>query len=327
MFPTNVTIRILVEDALKTRADVLVLKHAQAHHGVDAVANIWLAEAGRKVQMPAVGQTVICDSAPVLGATRTLFVGIPELLSVTYEHVREFGRLALEALMREAPAAQHVALTLHGPGFGLDETEAFESELAGIIDAITAHTIPPALTTVSFVEMDVRRASRLELALRRLLPTGSVTVETGLRSLQAATQATLRSAGYGSAAKPRAFVAMPFDPEMDDTFHYGIQGAANSAGLLCERADLTAFTGDVMDWVRSRIASASFVIADLTNANANVYLEVGYAWGRGIPTVLLTRDSADLKFDVHSQRCIIYESIKHLEELLGRELRALIARK
>ncbi len=324
MFPTNVTIRILIEDALKTRADVLVLKHAQAHHGADEVANIWLAQAGRKVQMPTVGQTVICDSTPVLGATQTLFVGMPELLSITYEHVRDFGRLALEALAREAPAAQHVALTLHGPGFGLDEIEAFESELAGIVDAITAHTMPPALTTVSFIEMDVRRASRLELALRRLLPTGSVTTEAGLHSLQAATQVTLRSAGYDSAAKPRVFVAMPFAPEMDDIFHYGIQGAANAAGLLCERADLETFTGDVMDWVKTRISNASFVIADLSNANANVYLEVGYAWGRGIPTVLLAKDSADLKFDVRSQRCLIYKSIKHLEELLARELRALI---
>jgi hypothetical protein len=117
---------------------------------------------------------------------------------------------------------------------------------------------------------------------------------------------------------------MPFAPEMDDTFHYAIQGAINSAGMLCERADLSAFTGDVMDWVRERISTARLLIADLSSANPNVYLEVGYAWGCGIPTVLLCKDvTNDLKFDVKGQRCLNYRSIKHLEELLARELKAL----
>jgi hypothetical protein len=46
--------------------------------------------------------------------------------------------------------------------------------------------------------------------------------------------------------------------------------------------------------------------ADLSDANPNVYLEVGYAWGRGRPTLLVVRDSSHLKFDVQGQRCLIY---------------------
>ena len=137
-------------------------------------------------------------------------------------------------------------------------------------------------------------------------------------------QEVLRSVGYSSASKPRAFVAMPFAPEMDDTFHYAIQGAINSAGMLCERADLSAFTGDVMSWVRERISTARLLIADLSTANPNVYLEVGYSWGCGIPTVLLCKDGTNLEFDVKGQRCLIYRSIKHLEELLSRELKTLV---
>jgi hypothetical protein len=116
---------------------------------------------------------------------------------------------------------------------------------------------------------------------------------------------------------------MPFAEEMDDVFHYGIQGAVNAAGLLCERADLSTFTGDVIDWVKRRISSATLVVADLSSANPNVYLEVGYAWGCRVPTVLLARDANDLKFDVMSQRCILYKSIKSLEEALRRELQGL----
>jgi len=75
-----------------------------------------------------------------------------------------------------------------------------------------------------------------------------------------------------------------------------------------------------MEWVRTRISSANLVIADLTSANPNVYLEVGYAWGRGVPTVLLVKNSTDLKFDVRGQRSIVYSSIKDLEQKLANEL-------
>jgi hypothetical protein len=37
----------------------------------------------------------------------------------------------------------------------------------------------------------------------------------------------------------------------------------------------------------------------------------------------LARDANDLKFDVKSQRCILYKSIKSLEEALRRELQGL----
>jgi hypothetical protein len=116
---------------------------------------------------------------------------------------------------------------------------------------------------------------------------------------------------------------MPFADEYADRFHYGIMGAANSAGFLCERADLASFTGDVIAWVKERIGSAALVIADLTGANPNVYLEVGYAWGRGVDTVLIAAEGSELKFDVRTQRCLLFRNIRHLEELLATELKTL----
>jgi hypothetical protein len=119
---------------------------------------------------------------------------------------------------------------------------------------------------------------------------------------------------------------MPFAKEFDDRFHYGIQRAVQAAGFLCERADLTSFVGDVLGWVRERIESASFIVADLTTANPNVYLEIGYAWGHKIPTILVVSDIQDLRFDTRSQRCLVYEgSIKRLEELLTQEFNSLMS--
>ena len=66
------------------------------------------------------------------------------------------------------------------------------------------------------------------------------------------------------------------------------------------------------------------MIADLTGANANVYLEVGLAWGCDVPTILIVRNAADLQFDVKTHRCLVYSSILDLEMRLKEELAALV---
>jgi nucleoside 2-deoxyribosyltransferase len=81
-----------------------------------------------------------------------------------------------------------------------------------------------------------------------------------------------------------------------------------------------------MEYVRTRIETASVVIAELSDANPNVYLEVGYAWGKGRPTILLVKDEKALQFDVRGQRCLVYERIKDLEDMLAQELKGMIAK-
>lgn len=326
MTKSSIKIAVVKGDALEFRADVLALKYAQSLHGVDRVAHQALGRAGVKLKLPKPGTQRIIASGGAVAADRILFVGVQPLQDLGYAGIRTFARRALSSLADQKGKLRRVALTIHGPGFGLDETEAFESELAGVLDAIGKNEYPDSLELVSFVEMDKKRVRRLAEVLRRLVPTGSVSRggRGTLSGLDRPAKKTLRTAGSGSASKPRVFVAMPFADEMGDTFHYGIQGAVNAAGLLAERADLATFAGDVMDWVKTRISSAKLVIADLTTANANVYLEVGYAWGKGVPTILLAKSTADLKFDVKGQRCIIYSSISDLEAKLARELKGLL---
>jgi hypothetical protein len=55
-----------------------------------------------------------------------------------------------------------------------------------------------------------------------------------------------------------------------------------------------------------------------------VYLEVGYAWGKGRPTILITDDTKDPRFDLRGQRYLKYRRIKDVEETLTRELRILL---
>jgi hypothetical protein len=320
--PRSLQISVAVGNALQFEADVLALKYAQFLYGVDGAVVERLDEHGLHARLPKVGESSFHDTQGCIGATHVLFVGVSSLHEFGYTEIREFARKVLLSLSAEAPGVAHVALTIHGPGYGLDEIEAFESEVAGIVDAVTSGEFPRALRVITFVERNAGRAHRLAVALKRLLPDGTLSVDGRgtISVLGDQAQNTLRTAGYSSASKSHVFVAMPFAEEMDDVFHYGIQGAVNGAGLLCERADLSAFTGDVVDWVKRRIASATLVVADLSSANPNVYLEVGYAWGCRIPTILLSRDPNDLRFDVKGQKCIVYKSIKSLEEALRREL-------
>lgn len=140
-------------------------------------------------------------------------------------------------------------------------------------------------------------------------------------------QNTIEKTGKGSDAKPVVFVAMPFKKDMEDVFYFGIQDPSRDTGFLCERIDNESFTGDILEQVKSKIENCTVVIADLTGSNPNVYLEVGYAWGRGKPTILLVKEGEDLKFDVRGYRHLKYETIKGLRESLTKELVGLKDRK
>lgn len=322
----SVEISVVNGDVTSFDADVLVLKYVQAHYGLDRVLSQKITRLGIDESQfsPTPGTSSYFYSRGGIRPKNILVVGVARLYEFNYKDIRIFARTALEALADHEEAAQieHVCFTLHGAEYGLDEIEAFESEIAGLIDGITAGRIPKSVQRISIVEIDERRASRLKHVLNELIPLGYV--DTNLKSyLEASEEAVsekFRSVGYSSAEKPHLFVAMPFREEMEDVYEYGIQNAVRKTGFLCERADLSAFTGDVMDWVRKRIRSASLVIADLTSANPNVYLEVGYAWGVGVKTVLIVQEADQLKFDARGQRCIVYKRIKDLEEKLHKEL-------
>jgi len=318
----KVSIAVEQGDSLAIRADVLALKYANALYGADRAAVRALSGAFPDIEarLPKPEGFYITPAMEAAAAKQILFIGVGPLRQFGYREIRAFGRKVLEALAGEAPNTRHVALTIHGPGYGLDESEAFESEVAGLLDAIDSGDFPPDLDQITIIERNPGRSRRFAVLLDQLLPNGSRGSRSGTAQPLAEASDRLRSVGYDSQSKPHVFVAMPFAEDMDDVFHYGIQGAVNASGYLCERADLSAFTGDVIEWVKARIASASLVVADLSGANPNVYLEVGYAWGCGRPTVLLVKDAAQLKFDVRGQRCLVYKNIMGLEHSLRSEL-------
>jgi hypothetical protein len=295
--------------------DALLLKYAQAFYGADLIVAAALREARHdKIEIgPKPGAYTLVPSEGAVAAGHVLFVGVVHLVHFEYSEIREFTTRALSIISAELPDARHVAMTIHGVSYGLDEREVFLAQLGGIMDADQRGI---SVERVTIVERHIGRATRLRSILQETWSnTRALT-----RSPQQAKPPQRINAGHESRSKPHVFVAMPFTKELEDVYVFGIQGPVNAAGYLCERVDMVTFTGDIVERIKSRIGSASLVIADLTGANANVYLEVGYAWGKNRPTLLLLRKGDDLKFDVRGQRCIIYENIVDLSRKLQADL-------
>ncbi len=215
-------------------------------------------------------------------------------------------------------------MTIHGVGYGLDEAEALKVQIAGYIDAIEHGNYPNTLKRISIVERNPQRARLLEQVLADFLPGKAIRNSSMEKTIDRdGLTMPIRDFERNLAEKPHVFVAMPFSDEMIDVFYYGIQSPVNQAGFLCERMDVESFTGDILQRIKSRIESAAYVVAEITHPNPNVFLEIGYAWGCGRPTILITKDADQVPFDVRGQRCLVYKTIRDLDRILSNELKGL----
>ena len=113
------------------------------------------------------------------------------------------------------------------------------------------------------------------------------------------------------------------DRSSDDVYRFGIRKPVKSCGCSCIRADTSAFTGDALGHIQCRIQNAKLVIADLTKARPNVYLESGYALGCGVPVLFVARKGQEIHFDLVTHKCLFYRNIRDLRKKLRRTLQDL----
>ena len=121
--PANIPIEVQEGSALDFAADVLAVKFAQQLHGVDrAVADALLQHYPKLGKLlPKVNGFRLLESQGSLAATSVLFVGVKPLREFGYSEIRGFGRKVLVSLAGEMRQVRHVALTLHGVGYGLTQ--------------------------------------------------------------------------------------------------------------------------------------------------------------------------------------------------------------
>lgn len=336
--PLPFEVKVVKGDITKFKADVLALKYAQSMSFLTQnVVNLLPPNNALIENPPRVGKWVITPSDGVIPTPLILMVGTPPRRKFTYDSMHDLARTTLYALVDVKPPVQHLALTVHGAGWGFDEAEAFRAMLLGFRAAVDDGKYPRQLKRISVVEVQEKRAEVLNRTLDEFLgqdddrkvrrsgspaPLSAVAAGPGGAAPQAEMQ------GVASIDEPSIFVAMPFAKKYIDVFYYAIQPAVKDTDHLCIRLDLSSYTGDIIDTIKQRIRASDLVVALLDGANPNVYLEVGYAWGVGTPTVLIVNEEqlteGDLPFDVRTQKYLRYESIMELRPQLTDELRAVL---
>jgi hypothetical protein len=107
---------------------------------------------------------------------------------------------------------------------------------------------------------------------------------------------------------PQAFIVMPFDGAFDDLDKEVIRAVCDKLELDPIRADDVTSPGIVVADIAQKIRDAQVVIAEITEANCNVYYEVGYAHALNKPTILLAQQGVKPPFDVSPFRILHYQN-------------------
>ena len=118
---------------------------------------------------------------------------------------------------------------------------------------------------------------------------------------------------------------MPFSNKYD--LIYGeIKRHLLNTGFVCNRADEIFGSVPIMSNVLKEILRAHFVIADLTDQNANVFYELGIAHSfKDVHNiVLISQNLDDVPFDIRHLSTIIYneDNIKHLTSSIHKTIKA-----
>lgn len=304
-------LHVVPGDVLTYASDVLCVLHVSAvPRLLWSMVDRGIIAASVPEKEPEAGGSELLSPAGALGAKKILLVESPTH-RVDYEDIYKFGRGTLRALARRETDPKSLAMILHGPGYGLDTDMCFAQLVAGLREGLANHgPSVPSLQDIYIVEQQANRRDRMSKRAKRLWPHESATT----------LSATDEVAGTNKRPAPRIFVAMPFAAEFTDVWEYGFYNPAKDANCVCERCDRAVFDGDILDWIKERIRQADLVIAEVSTANPNVYLEIGYAWGLGKKTLLVSREAEALKFDIRNQRCILYKTIKELDSAIRSEL-------
>lgn len=131
----------------------------------------------------------------------------------------------------------------------------------------------------------------------------------------------------------QAFVAMWFDPSMNEVYACGIKPAIEEAGYEARRIDHKEFVGGVVDEIVAEIRKSRFVVADFTTSRESgdrggVYYEAGFAFGLGIPVIHTCREDCKkaVHFDTSHLNHLFWEDTDDLREKLQNRIEAVLGR-
>ena len=132
------------------------------------------------------------------------------------------------------------------------------------------------------------------------------------------------------AESSRAFVAMWFDPSLNDAWEKGIRFGIEDAGYEAIRIDNQEHVNKIDDEIVAEIRRSRFVVADFTHgttgARGGVYYEAGFAHGLDIHVIFTCREDAlsEVHFDTRNYNHIVWKTPEELRCKLSRRISAVI---
>ena len=128
----------------------------------------------------------------------------------------------------------------------------------------------------------------------------------------------------------QAFVAMWFDPSLNDLYERGIKPGVEAAGYRALRIDQKPDADKIDDEIIAEIRRSRFVVADFTHgkrgARGGVYYEAGFAHGLNKPVIFTCREDMieELHLDTRQYYHITWKEPEDLVEPLKRRIQARI---
>lgn len=121
------------------------------------------------------------------------------------------------------------------------------------------------------------------------------------------------------------FFAVPYSSSSAE-LRDAVNVASVHAGLQLIRADQQfASSQRIAETIQQAIKRATLVIGDVTDVNANVMWELGFAQALGRPILLITQDPGKIPFDLASVRTITYQPGSSQKSLVARLIDAISA--
>jgi hypothetical protein len=132
--------------------------------------------------------------------------------------------------------------------------------------------------------------------------------------------------GASKSSSAQGFVAMWFDPSLNEAWTNGFDPGIRAAGFQPFRIDNKDYVGGISDEIMAEIRRSRFVVADYTGHRGGVYFEAGFALGLGLPVIPTCRDDeiSELHFDIKHLNTLGWQTPAELADKLNKRIRAVI---
>src|SRR5262249_50527133 len=122
----------------------------------------------------------------------------------------------------------------------------------------------------------------------------------------------------GGGIPGRCFIAMSFDPSLNDAYELGICRAVIDCGATPIRLDRVHHNEKICDKILAEIRLSQFVMADFTFHRGGVYFEAGFALALNRPVIWTCRIDEIKKthFDTRQYNHIVWSTPDDLRTML-----------